>query len=463
MTFYETLLSVEEGLFKANRVNKSSMPTCAQEGAFRPPGPPPGAEGTYRNHRAAETMPVIRHNVGGPESFGRTSAGFGTIWLRGTLAGVITAVLFCVATGLAGDAPPFVVRDVSIFDGTRVGRGQDVLVQGGLITAVGRHLDVPAGITRVEGSGRTLLPGLIDAHVHVLTADHLRTALTFGVTTELDMFTSAALASAIKAEQAAGGGLDRADLWSAGTLVTAPGGHGTEYGLPIPTLSSAGEAQAFVDARIAEGSDYIKAVLDDGRAFGFSRPALAPSTLCAVVAAAHARRRLAIVHIATSSDFRVAVECGADGIAHVPAGALDPQLARLAASRHVSVTPTLGVGSAHERAPGGARQAVRELLTAGVVLLAGTDAPNPPSEHGSGLLREVELLVEAGLTPSQSLAAATSAPARAFGLADRGRLAVGLRADLVLVDGDPASDIRATRRTVAVWKRGVKLEQTGGR
>ena len=67
------------------------------------------------------------------------------------------------------------------------------------------------------------------------------------------------------------------------------------------------------------------------------------------------------------------------------------------------------------------------------------------------------------MTPLQALAAATSAPARAFGLADRGRVAVGLRADLVLVDGDPATDIRTTRRIVAVWKRGVMLERAASR
>ncbi len=380
---------------------------------------------------------------------------------RCRLGGVLTSTLLLCAAVLANEGPAFVVRDATVFDGTRLRRGQDVLVKGGLIAAIGRHLAVPSSVTRVEGSGRTLLPGLIDAHVHVMKADDLRSALTFGVTTELDMFTSHVLASAIKAEQAAGGGLDQADLRSAGTLATPPGGHGTEYGLSIPTLASAEGAQAFVDARIAEGSDYIKAILDDGRAFGFSRPTLARATLCAVVAAAHARRRLAIVHIATRSDFQAAAECGADGIAHLPADGLDPALARLAASRHVFVTPTLGVVSAHERTPGETRQTLRELLTAGVTLLAGTDAPNPPSEHGAGLNRELELLVDAGLTPLQSLIAATSAPARAFGLADRGRLAVGLRADLVLVDGDAASDIRATGRTVAVWKRGVKLERPG--
>ncbi len=375
---------------------------------------------------------------------------------------MITAGLLCAAAVLSHPGP-FVVRKTTVFDGTRLHRGQDVLVENGVIAAVGHRLSVPRDTTLVDGAGRTLLPGLIDTHVHVLKPDDLRTALAFGVTTELDMFTSHALAASIKAEQAAGGGTDQADLRSAGTLVTAPGGHGTEYGEPIPTLATGQEAQAFVDARIAEGSDYIKAVSDDGSAFGFSRPTLDRTTLCAVVAAAHVRRKLAIVHIAMQRDFRVAIECGADAISHVPAGGLEPALARLAASRRASVTPTLGVVSLNERTPGEAQRAVHNLLSAGVAILAGTDAPNPPSEHGSSLHHELELLVRAGMTPLQALAAATSAPARAFGLADRGRVVVGLRADLVLVDGDPATDIRTTRRIVAVWKRGVMLERAASR
>jgi hypothetical protein len=96
------------------------------------------------------------------------------------------------------------------------------------------------------------------------------------------------MAAAMRAEQNAGKGPDRADLRSAGTLVTAPGGHGTEYGVPIPTLAGPKDAQAFVDARIAEGSDYIKLVKDDGSAFGFHRPTLDRETLAAAIA--HIRR-----------------------------------------------------------------------------------------------------------------------------------------------------------------------------
>ena len=102
---------------------------------------------------------------------------------------------------------------------------------------------------------------------------------------------------------------------------------------------------------------------------------------------------------------------------------------------------------------------VRQLRAAGVPILAGSDAPNPGTSHGAALHRELELLVQAGLTPAEALAAATSAPAKAFRLADRGRIAPGLRADLVLVAGDPTADVTATRNIVRIWKGGVPFER----
>jgi formylmethanofuran dehydrogenase subunit A len=151
----------------------------------------------------------------------------------------------------------FVIRNVRIFDGSRTIPNGDVWVQDAQIKAVGEHIKVPQTVAEIDGPGKTLLPGLIDAHVHAY-GDALKQALVFGVTTELDMFADYHLAAQIKKEQAAGKDVDLADLRSAGTLVTAPHGHGTEYELTIPTITSAAEAQAFVDARIAEGSDYIK-------------------------------------------------------------------------------------------------------------------------------------------------------------------------------------------------------------
>jgi imidazolonepropionase-like amidohydrolase len=94
-----------------------------------------------------------------------------------------------------------------------------------------------------------------------------------------------------------------------------------------------------------------------------------------------------------------------------------------------------------------------------VEILAGSDAPNPGTAHGASLHHELELLVRAGLTPIEALRAATSAPARRFGLADRGRIAPGQRADLLLVAGDPTADILATRAIERIWKNGAVVER----
>ena len=101
-------------------------------------------------------------------------------------------------------------------------------------------------------------------------------------------------------------------------------------------------------------------------------------------------------------------------------------------------------------------------------ILAGTDVSEPiPTlgglAHGASLHREPQLLVSAGLTPLEALRAATSTPARRFGLTDRGRIAPGLRADLLLVDGDPTTTISDTLSVRMVWRRGVEQEQVAPR
>ncbi|HWM91443.1 MAG TPA: amidohydrolase family protein, partial [Thermoanaerobaculia bacterium] len=98
---------------------------------------------------------------------------------------------------------------------------------------------------------------------------------------------------------------------------------------------------------------------------------------------------------------------------------------------------------------------VRRLHEAGVPILAGTDQ----ATHGISIHRDLELLVQAGLEPIDALEGATSAAAKAFGLTDRGRIAKGLRADLVLVQGDPTVNIKATRAIQRVWKTGVEIDR----
>jgi imidazolonepropionase-like amidohydrolase len=393
----------------------------------------------------------------------------------------------------ATPARAIAIRHVRLFDGNSVIADTTVVIAEGLIAAAGPDAKIPEGAAVVEGAGKTLLPGFIDAHAHVFPGSLVR-ALRFGVTTELDMFTVVGLMRSLKAEQKAGAVTRRADLLSAGILVTVAGGHGSEY-FKIPTYTPGSDPQKFIDERLAEGSDYIKLIYDDGRAYGLRRPTLTKTDLASLIAAAHNRGRMAVVHSGSLAGARDAVEAGADGLAHIFADQPpDADFARFVASHHAFVIPTLTVNESVTGAPSGeslisdanlkpyldaseitnlkaafrkrpgngtslenALQTVRELKSAGVPLLAGTDAPNPGTAHGASIHRELQLLVRAGLTPVEALAAATSVPAAAFHLKDRGRIAPGLRADLLLVNGDPTTDILATRNIVSIWKSGALL------
>ncbi|MGV7211120.1 CIA30 family protein [Oxalobacteraceae bacterium A2-2] len=406
---------------------------------------------------------------------------------------LLSTVLLSCGLGLAlpALADTVLIRDARVFDGEQLHAKRSVLVKDGKIADADFRGAAPAGARIVDGAGRTLLPGLIDAHVHAYR--YLELPLLFGVTTEIDMFTSVEVMQDISGKMRRGENHHQADVYSAGTLATVPGGHGTEYGIPIPTLTRPEEAQAWVDARIAEGSYFIKIVMEPGYP-GHPMKSLDLPTVRALVAAAHARGKLAVVHIGNLADARAALEAGADGLAHLfPGAALGPaELAafvKLAQDKRAFIVPTMSVlesmaGLREEDVLGdpaltalltreqltalkvtygqqpkaailaAPRQLVAALSQARVPLLAGTDAGNNGTQYGVSMLHEVAALVQAGMTPVQAMAAATSVPARIFKLADRGRIAQGYKADLLLVQGDAGTDIAALRSIVEVWKDG---------
>ncbi|MEZ2347137.1 amidohydrolase family protein [Terriglobus sp. RCC_193] len=380
-------------------------------------------------------------------------------------------------------------HNVDVFDGTRKLAGVTVLVEDGMIRSVGAEITIPPSAEVIDGRGKTLLPGLIDSHTHLgehLVREFLQDALAFGVTTELEMGGSAA---SLKMRKEGCSGC--ADFLTAGTVITAPGGHPTQMaGSPMPMLSPTADVQVFVDQRIAEGSDYIKII--DEHQF----PTFSPRRIEDIVIAAHRRNKLAVAHVGSQKEAVESLQAGVDGIAHVFADSPpDPKFAQMVLDHHAFVITTLTVFESLSagggkrwwelepnlnarltpsmktmlaiRLPasptihlGYAEQTIALLKKAGVPLLAGTDSPVPGIAHGVSLHRELELLVQSGLSPSEALTAATytpATPARQFGLHDRGRITVGLRADLILVGGDPTTDIQALRNIIGVWKLGVRV------
>jgi imidazolonepropionase-like amidohydrolase len=377
-------------------------------------------------------------------------------------------------------------------------------VTGGIIRAIGGDPAAWRSLPVVDGTESTLVPGLIDAHVHVRNAGDLRQALRFGVTTVLDMGTVGTTPKemfAIRAE--ADAATDRADIRTAGYPATAPGGHFTQYGVFMPVVSTVNGAKETVSMRREQGSDYLKIILNGVRSPIPGVRNLDEPRVRALVEAAHEAGMLTVAHVESIDDVNIALETGVDGLAHVwRRGGQSPDVARRLAERKIFVIPTLAVADGfssesreslladprlqnvltdpikeHLRRsfrsdtplPRSQRQAsvdaqlaaVRNLHEAGVTLLAGSDPSIAnPTSHGISLHRELELLGKAGLSPPEILAAATANVAAAFRLDDRGRILPGRRADMLLVRGDPTTDILAVRDIARIWKSGVEVDRT---
>jgi imidazolonepropionase-like amidohydrolase len=364
------------------------------------------------------------------------------------------------------------ISNVRVFDGESIGRARTVFVDNGLIVA-----DSPVTQT-FDGAGGVLLPGLIDAHVHVEDRSALEQLLTYGVTTVLDMASPRPqVTDALRAVP----GLPQ--VLCAGLPASAPGGlHTKRMGFP-PSSAVTGPADAarFVSDRVADGSDYVKIIVEDPR---MPRTADLPlDTISALVLAAHAAGLKAIAHAVTSTAVRLASDAGVDVITHAPVNrSLTADEALALASRGAALIPTLTMmrGTAEtigrqrmfrvlrrlNIAPpveyANARASVAVSVAAGLTVIAGTDANVEPGApwhpaYGSALHEELALLVDAGLTPVEAIAAATKVPAEFFGLRDRGAITVGRRADLMLVDDDPTDDIALLRNVRAVWLGGDKV------
>jgi imidazolonepropionase-like amidohydrolase len=351
------------------------------------------------------------------------------------------------------------LTNVRVFDGAGLGEPATVVIDG---MRIGGD---PAGARTQDGGGGVLLPGLIDSHIH-LTDDATLTALARnGVTTGLDMGTwPPELVTSLRGRPGV------TDIRSSGTGATHPdSAHAKRMGRAQGLVADPDEAKAYVSQRVAEGVDYIKIIIDP--------PGFDETTVRALVEAAHAHGLRTIAHAATRDAVLLAEAAGVDVLTHAPIDRpLDDSAVQRTRSSGEVVVPTLTMMEAIVQRLNGiapvsydvARDTVGQWHRAGVTILAGTDANQAPSApasppYGTSLHHELQLLVEAGLTPVDALRSATVLAAQYWGLADRGVIAPGKRADLVLVDGDPLADISAVSKITAVWCAGIPVADAANR
>ncbi|WP_330275592.1 amidohydrolase family protein [Lentzea sp. NBC_00516] len=343
----------------------------------------------------------------------------------------------------------------------------------GPLTSLGVENGVITGGTDgevVDGRGGYLLPGLIDTHVHIGHADELAAGLRWGVTTMLDMASTRwDELRALRDNESD----DRSDVRGVSYPACAVRGRAVrKMGFPASTaVSGPADAARWVAERLRQEPDFLKIVLED-KVLPFQPRPLSPATVAALVTEAHRAGKKVVVHAASPQAYATALDAGADVITHAPISAtLSADLAGRVASSGTAVSPTLvmmrGVLE-NLRLPfrpkslhfGQTLASTAALNDAGATIVLGTDANSDvtsPSRvaHGSAVHEELALLVDAGLSPADALAAATSRAAAVFGLHDRGVLATGTRADLLLLNRNPLQDITASRDIAGVWKRGV--------
>ena len=417
-----------------------------------------------------------------------------------------------------------VIRNVRILDADGVRDSMRVVISAErIVSVVPDDGPVPQAGAEIDGTGRTLVPGLWDLHVHSAgaadlgtitnyTPENLRSLLYNGVTGILDVGSFERTIFSAR-DRVAAAELRAPRLKVVGKLVSVPGGHpcvNTYSDAFCSMVTGPATAASVIDDLMEHEPDLIKIVIESGGFDPFPPlPRMTSAEIVALVDAANTRGIRLIAHVSATVDAEDALTAGVHSLAHMPVE--EPLPAALVADYAAAGVPVVSTIAAYEaydhyledpqyvdaphvvasvpaeildglrdptllasiqapaaqpfidRMHGWAVNAMQNVVLmhdAGVPILLGTDAGNFLVFHGPAVHRELDLMVRAGLTAVEAITTATLEPARFFGQDDElGRVAEGYIADLVLVNGDPSKKMTDISNIEEVWLAGERLDR----
>lgn len=421
-----------------------------------------------------------------------------------------TIVLLVLSSAAISQAQTITaITGARVIDGTgSPARIETVIISGNRIIAVSDHAEIPAGAHIIDATGETLLPGIFDLHTHLNSSatgavddygKNLKAYLVCGITTVNDYSVYGEMIAPLRG------------MMSDGVLVGpkvnfairfgTPGGHGTEFGWGdyfTQMVSTPAEAHAAMKKILLYKPDVLKVFTDGWRyGRGADLTSMNVQTLSAIVEDAHKAGLKVFTHTVTLRGAKIAARAGVDVLAHGVGDApvddelisllkksgtgyistlatYEPSTNRALSPKLISVLPPASLQSVQRTAERHSsllpdspvmrrwhflQENIRRLSAAGIPIGVGTDAGVGGTYHGWATLHEMELLVDSGLTPMQAIVAGTATSARLVGEDnDRGTIAPGKLADLVLVKGSPDQNITDIEQTAAVFQGGKQLD-----
>ncbi len=398
------------------------------------------------------------------------------------------AGLFCILSSLSvplAAAETLLINDALVFD-VRSGSAsqKDVLVEDGRFVSVKDQIDKDKADKVVEAEGKALLPGLIDIHTHWTNMDGADRAsiasdlLLAGVTTVTDFHTSP---EAFQVKRAF-----HETIMSPHVFFTArmgvPYGHGLEWGDSNMTASVYGKEDAEEATRkiMRYKPDAIKVFADGWRyGYGVNQSSINANALEAIVGVANENGLPTFTHTVSVDGAKLAAKAGVSAIVHaVQDDVTDEDLIELLLDKEVFYAPTLVVYELRadkmakitnprtveimQKRQAFSRANLYRFNQEGIPVALGTDQGIDSTYFGEADLRELELFVDFGMSPSEALIAATLHGAQALGVGnDRGAIEEGMRADFILVNGRPWESVSDIRKTDQVYVDGVALVKSG--